>query len=70
MKTEDAKVAIREAKSRQGVYDALEKMGVTVCSTYNLHYHIKRARENYQPLHIEAMRVALNRINEIDNKEV
>lgn len=70
MTPSDTKVAIRQAKCRDGVYNALEQMGVSVCSTYGIQYHIKRARENYQPLHIEAMRVALNRIDAIENSEV
>lgn len=70
MSPQDTKVAIRQAKSRDGVYNALEQMGVSVCGTYSLSKRLKECRAAYQHAKCEAIQVALMRLNQIENSEV
>lgn len=70
MTPSDAKVAIRQSQTREGVYDALAQMGVNVCSTYSIDKRLKECRSAYQHEKCEAIQVAKMRLTQIDNKEV
>ena len=70
MTPQDAKIAIRQAQSREGVYDTLEKLGVSVCSHYSLRHRIKEFRAAFRHDVCEVIQVALMRLDDIENREV
>ena len=68
MDLQDAKIAVRAAKTKTGVYSALEKAGVDTSRPLEHSRRMSRQAMHWQ--HVELISVAILRLQQIDNKEV
>jgi hypothetical protein len=68
MNPQDAKIAVRAAKTQTGVYSALEKAGVDTSRPLEHSRRLCRQAMHWQQA--ELIDVAIMRLRQIDNKEI